>query len=119
MHYINVEWSPLLNELYRTCRSRWNYLLPEREEDRQYLREMCDRTLDFENYFMSVYTAFVISELRSDDPHAQQAALRVLDNTPLLEVRVASSLRRLASTSDGDVGEASAAISDKTSYWSS
>jgi len=117
--YINDEWSPLLNELYRTCRSRWNYLLPERDEDRQYLREMCERTLDFENYFMSVYTAFVITELRSHDAHAEQAALRILGNTPLVEARVASALRRLASTSSGDVGEASAAILDKTSNWPS
>jgi len=61
------EWGQLLQNIYESCRGTWNYLIPEKQEERNVLRHICERTLAFENYFLQVYKQFVLSELRNSD----------------------------------------------------
>jgi hypothetical protein len=54
-------------------------LLPTDLAERRKLREICARTLAFENYFLLVYKEFLLSELRAEDEEGRRIALRVLD----------------------------------------
>ncbi len=79
--YVGDEWAPFLDTLYARCRDEWRYQLPERADDRDILRDLCDlceRYLAFENYFLSAYKDFVLSDLRGNDelaaPNVARAA---------------------------------------------
>ena len=76
------EWGQLLQEIYEKCRGRWNYLIPEQETARRELREICARTLDFENHFLQQYKSFLLQEFASADPEGRRMALWVLNEAP-------------------------------------
>jgi hypothetical protein len=73
----NDEWSRLLQDIYELCRGKWNYLIPEKQADRSILRNICERTLGFENHFLQIYKQFVLSELSSSDIKGVQDVLLV------------------------------------------
>ncbi len=80
--HIGGEWSDLLDDLYRRCRTEWRYLIPLSASDRAALRELCRRALQFENHVLLVYRDYALSALRDGDQSARQAALSVLERTP-------------------------------------
>ncbi|GHO95589.1 hypothetical protein KSF_056370 [Reticulibacter mediterranei] len=73
------EWGQLLEDIYIYCRGKWHYLLPADHAERRKLREICARTLAFENYFLLVYKEFLLSELQAEDVEGRRMALWVLD----------------------------------------
>ncbi len=76
------EWGQFLQDVYEKCRGRWNYLIPQNITERQELRALCARTLDFENHFLQMYKLFLLEELLSIDPEARHQALWVLEKIP-------------------------------------
>ena len=73
------EWGQLLDDIYVYCRNKWHYLLPTDPAERRKLREICAKTLEFENYFLLVYKEFLLSELRSEDVEGKRMVLWALD----------------------------------------
>jgi hypothetical protein len=73
------EWGQLLQDIYVYCRGKWHYLLPTDPDERLKLREICARTLAFENYFLLIYKEFLLSELQAEDAEGRRMALWVLD----------------------------------------
>ena len=61
------EWTDLVSDAFDLCRKTWHYRVPETQTDREKLRLICRRTLDFNNYFMNVYKTFIVRELSSGD----------------------------------------------------
>ena len=90
---IGDEWSGLLEDVYASCRGRWNYLLPECGGEREELRVICSRTLLFERRFLSIYRRFVLEELRSEDGRRVRQAAWLLGKIPLRDREVAEALR--------------------------
>lgn len=78
--HINDSWASLLDDLYQQCRTEWGYYIPTGVPEQQILRDLCQRTLQFENYFLTIYKEYLLAELRSDDEVAQGRALWVLSN---------------------------------------
>ncbi len=72
------EWGQLLQDIYEQCRGRWNYLIPEDHEEREVLRSICERTLAFENHFLSIYKQFLLAEFQDADEQALLHTLWVL-----------------------------------------
>ncbi len=68
----------LLADIYAQCRGKWGYLIPEDAEERDALRDICARTLAFENYFLSVYKNFLLSELFGANEEGKKHALWML-----------------------------------------
>ena len=63
---INDEWTHLIQDVYSKCRKTWEYFVPEDTEDRKQLKNICERTLAFENYFLSLYKEFLLAELGNE-----------------------------------------------------
>lgn len=63
---INDEWTDLIQDVYAKCRRTWAYCVPEDTEDRKQLINICERTLAFENYFLSLYKDFLLAELTNE-----------------------------------------------------
>lgn len=62
---INDEWTDLIQDVYAKCRRTWEYCVPEDTDDRKQLKNICERTLAFENYFLSLYKEFLLGELEN------------------------------------------------------
>ena len=56
--HVNDEWTAVLQDVYAKCRNAWNYFVPEDEEGRRQLKELCERTLAFENHFLAPVQSF-------------------------------------------------------------
>lgn len=63
---INDEWTDLIQDVYAKCRRTWEYCVPEDTDDRKQLKNICERTLVFENYFLSLYKEFLLAELKNE-----------------------------------------------------
>lgn len=63
---INDEWTDLIQDVYARCRRTWEYCVPEDTDDRKQLKNICERTLAFENYFLSLYKEFLLAELENE-----------------------------------------------------
>jgi hypothetical protein len=63
---INDEWTDLIQDVYAKCRNAWVYCVPSDTGDRKQLKNICERTLAFENYFLSLYKDFLLAELDNE-----------------------------------------------------
>ena len=93
---IGQPWAPLLEDIYRLCRQRWHYRIPDDPLERAQLRALCERTLGFENAFLIQYRDYLVKELRGADDAARRQALWVLSQLPLVDVAVLEAVRSLA-----------------------
>jgi len=98
---IGGEWAPLLEEIYASCRGRWQYRLPEGQEARAHLRDLCARTLGFERHFLAIYKEYLLAELRGPDVDAHIAALEVLDRIPFADPDALAAVQAFAASPDG------------------
>lgn len=72
--YVADQWTDLVTQVHDLSRNRWHYLLPSDLTDRQTLRDLCHRTLDFQNHFLELYRQYQLAELDSGDPARHQLA---------------------------------------------
>jgi hypothetical protein len=79
---IGDQWAQLLREIYERCKNDWSYGIPAAPGDRQALRTICARALEFENHFLSIFKNFVLAELRGDDEKAKHDAAWLLGQIP-------------------------------------
>ena len=61
---VNDDWIALLEEIDEKCRQKWGYLIPKDEQARRQLKELCRRTLQFENHYFSIYNCHLLNEIR-------------------------------------------------------
>jgi hypothetical protein len=61
---INDEWMTLLDDVYRKVRDAWSYRIPQSVEAQDQLRQICVRTLAFENHFLREFRAFALQALQ-------------------------------------------------------
>ncbi|MBC8160207.1 MAG: hypothetical protein H7Z42_03225 [Roseiflexaceae bacterium] len=73
-HFINDEWADHLDAIHHYCRLQWGYHVPEAAADRTRLRQLCQRELVFENYFLAIYKDYLLHEQYADDEIARQFA---------------------------------------------
>jgi hypothetical protein len=93
---LDAEGAQLLQDIYEQCRERWHYCIPESAEDRQMLRNMCERTLAFENRFLAIYKQFLLAELHSANQQHIRDALRFQRNNPFQDAKIVQAIRVLA-----------------------
>jgi len=48
------EWTEFIRDVPVSCRETWGYRVPEDEDDRAHLRELCGRMLGFETHCLKV-----------------------------------------------------------------
>lgn len=80
--------------MYERCKSDWSYRIPEALGDRQELRAICARTLDFENHFLRIFKDFVLAELGGDDHKARHDASRLLGQIPYDDQAIIRALQK-------------------------
>ncbi len=65
--FVHDEWGPFLAEMYELGNQRWHYLVPSDTAERQQLRDLCARTLAFENHYLHRYQRYLQTELEKDE----------------------------------------------------
>jgi len=97
---IHDEWTDLLEQIDRRCRSVWQYRVPDGKAEQTELRTILTQTLAFENHFLTVYRRFLLAELTGGDSSRQQAALRILNNTFYADPAVIEAVKNLQTAAD-------------------
>ena len=93
-------WAPLLEDMYQLCRIEWGYRIPPGASEQQMLRALCECTLQFENYFLTVYKDYLLRELRSGNEAAQGRALWILGQIVYHDEDVRRAVQALDGASD-------------------
>jgi hypothetical protein len=75
--HIGDEWAEYLETLYRKGKGEWQYAVPEDPADQALLRELCHRTLAFENHYFQHYQAYLLDLLQRTDNERLFAAQRL------------------------------------------
>lgn len=90
---VGGEWADYLDELYASGKQRWRYSVPDAPDERERLRLLCARTLDFERHFFAVLRDMLLVSARSPDVEARVfaaerlAALLYTDDDTLATLR--------------------------------
>lgn len=87
------EWSAFVEDVYRRCRERWDYLVPADNRGRDALRGLCETMLQFERHYLSTYRRFLIGELGAGGSRRDRA-LWVMGQIPFEDARVQAALTR-------------------------
>ena len=93
--HIGDEWSSLLEEIALSCRDKWQYLIPTTSHARKLLRSLCERTLRFEQHFLSLYKPYLLEQLRSTEQELARFAIWLQEHLPLDDAEVTTMLQTL------------------------
>ncbi len=88
---IGDEWSAFVEDVYRCCRERWDYLIPADTGGREELRGLCETMLQFERHYLCTYRRFLIGELEAGASRRDRA-LWVMEQIPFEDARVQAAL---------------------------
>ncbi|MFL5695185.1 MAG: nucleotidyltransferase domain-containing protein [Ktedonobacteraceae bacterium] len=105
--HIGDEWSSLLEEIAISCRDEWQYLIPTTSHARKLLRSLCERTLRFEQHFLSLYKPYLLEQLRSTEQEHVRFAIWLQEHLPLDDAEVTAMLQTLGQRVDTQNGGAS------------
>lgn len=93
--HIGDEWASLLEEIVIVCRDEWQYLIPSESNERKHLREICQRTLHFEQHFLMLYKSYLLEQLRSQEQEPVRFARWVQKQLPLDDTEVIAALKTI------------------------
>lgn len=84
--YLPEEWARHTRNLLDFCRCQTNYEIPTSTSQRARLRELCIRTREFEDYYLSRHLKFLLAELSSSPDRARIARAKIAE-TPFASTR--------------------------------
>jgi hypothetical protein len=114
--WIGDEWTPFVTDVYELCRRKWNYLVPHDAAERARLRELCRRSLAFENHFFGHYRAYLLSELQHHNQQIACFAARQLRQIQYHDDELIAALQHARNHGDADLAtEASMTLDQYTS----
>ncbi|MBV7329164.1 GNAT family N-acetyltransferase [Chloroflexi bacterium TSY] len=96
--YINDDWIVYLDGLYKQCKVAWRYEVPTDNADREQLRFLCSRTLDYENSYFARYRRYLLGLLQEQDIDIQIFAAEQLQKTVYMDVETEARLCDVDST---------------------
>lgn len=76
---VDDQWVDYLETLYQKGKHCWGYLIPERMDDRHLLRDLCRRTLAFENHYLRLYCDYLLTQLDHADANVRSWAAERLE----------------------------------------
>lgn len=104
---IGDEWSSLLEELALACRDEWQYLIPTASPARKRLRELCERTLRFEQHFFTCYKSYLLEQLRAPEHEHIRFAMSLQEQLPLDDAEITAMLQTLRQREERQNGRVS------------
>jgi predicted nucleotidyltransferase len=97
------EWAPYLAALHGWGTARWGYLVPEAAGERALLRDLCRRTLAFENHFLALYRDYLLAQLGRADPAGRLFAAQRLGEVLYPDEEIGRALRELGRGDDAEL----------------
>jgi predicted nucleotidyltransferase len=104
---IGDEWSSLLEALAHSCRDEWQYRIPTASHARKFLRELCERTLQFEQHFLTRYKSYLLEQFRASEQEHVRTAMLFQEQLPLEDAEVTTMLQTLRQQEGTQNGRAS------------
>lgn len=100
---INDKWTPFIQEVFEKCRYQWEQRVPTDEAERKQLREICRKTLAYENHFLSVYREYLLVKLRGSDGYSQILAAQWLGKIIYPDEEVVNALKSLENSDNREL----------------
>ncbi len=91
--YVGNQWTNLLAAIYHTVIKQWSYRIPTSDDDRSLLRDLCRRTLAFENDYLLLYRTYLLDQSRLNEPARNLFAAQRLQEVVYPDEKVLSALR--------------------------
>jgi hypothetical protein len=104
--HVGDEWASILKEAVEQCRSTWLYQIPQRKVDRCYLRQLCQKTLSFENRIVHDCRLHLQKLLRSDSEVKLLHAIRATAESVLADKQARSALNALVEDTRSEIRRA-------------
>ena len=76
---ISDPWGEFIEEVYQCCKVEWRYRIPDQ---RHALRDLCSRTLAFENHFLAIYRDYLLQEFATGDTAQLRHLLWLMQQIP-------------------------------------
>jgi hypothetical protein len=76
-HDQRVQLVATINDL---CKGAWGYALPDRQEDREYLRDLCRETLVLENEYLHLVQNYLLTRLQYSEAQEKRQIDRILQS---------------------------------------
>jgi hypothetical protein len=103
---IGGEWAMFVQDIYQKCKLQWKYLIPEDEDGRRLLRNLCQQTLAFENHYLTIYRDYLLAKLHSEHKADKLFAVKRLKEVIYPDEEIISSLRTLEAVDNEELREA-------------
>jgi hypothetical protein len=100
---VGDEWSRYVEELYRFGRQQLGYLVPGREDERQYLLQLCRDMVDLENHFLVQYREYLLREIGRDHGTGRRTAIERLTEVIYGDEVVMGKLAMIADEGDEEL----------------
>jgi hypothetical protein len=98
--HVGDEWTDLVRNVYALCKQEWHYRLPGNSDDRQQLKTLCQRALQFENHFYTTYHDYLLKELSGQSNEGRLRAIERCGEIIFPGDRVQRALYQVRNTGD-------------------
>jgi predicted nucleotidyltransferase len=105
--HINDEWADFVESVYNTCKTKWGYVVPSDPTEREWLGQICQQMLDFENHFLQDLRLWLLAELETD---RVIKALKILQVITFDDADMRQVIDSLAQSSDDAVRQSATAV---------
>lgn len=76
---VDDEWADFVVDIYQFLNEQWHYQIPQHQDDRERLRQFCERLVHFENFLLAICRSYILKTLTSHDLMRLKYALDTLE----------------------------------------
>ncbi len=95
---VGDHWAAFVEAVYANGKTAWGYRVPDDPVSRALLRDLCQKTLAFENHSLALYRAYLLQQLRQADETCVRFAVERLDTVRYLDAGVTDALREIVAS---------------------
>jgi hypothetical protein len=103
---IGGEWAMLVRDIYQKCKLQWKYLVPEDEDNRSLLRNLCQQTPAFENHYLAIYKKYLLAQLHCEHEADKLFAIKRLGEVIYPDEEILSTLHTFEKSDNEELRQA-------------
>jgi len=103
---VGDHWTAFVEAVYANGKTVWGYRVPDDPVERTLLRDLCQKTLAFENHSLALYRAYLLQQLRKADEKCVRFAVERFDTVHYLDAEVTDALHEIAASGPADLHDA-------------
>lgn len=103
---VGDHWAAFVEAVYTNGKTAWGYQVPGDPVERALLRDLCQKTLAFENHSLALYRLYLLQQLRQADETCVRFAVERLGMVRYLDAEVTDALHEIVASGPADLRNA-------------